>query len=73
MVCNKNGYSAESAQKALDRIVQRWNDGTIEDPCFAKRAYLCECGAYHLTKKDARYFQPTDLFATIPLTVRRSL
>lgn len=60
--------SAAEAQSTLDRLIRRWNDGTIADPCFAKRAYKCPfCGDYHLTKKDAHRFNPTDVFPTLPL------
>lgn len=65
MTCTKRSYpDAATAKRVLDRLVQRWNDGTIEDPCFAKRAYQCpDCGSYHLTKQDARRFNPTDVYA----------
>lgn len=49
----------------LDRMVERWNNGTIEDPCFAQRAYECgACGFYHLTKQPAKFFHPTDVYPT---------
>lgn len=56
--------NAEAAQRALDLLVQRWRLGTIADPCFARRGYLCpECGQYHLTKQPARRYNPTDVHA----------
>lgn len=63
--CTKNQYGRVEAQEALDRLVRRWRTGTLKDPCFARRAYVCpDCGYYHLTKQDARRFNPTDLFPT---------
>lgn len=76
--CTKRQYTASTAQITLDRLVQRWKDGTLQDPCYARRAYLCpSCGHYHLTKQDARRFNPTDVFptGTVPTkstTVRNS-
>lgn len=63
MNCTKRGYrNAEEAQRTLNRLAQRWQDGTLEDPCFARRAYICpDCGNYHLTKQAARRFNPTDV------------
>ena len=58
---------AFEAQDALALLVKRWSDGTILDPCFAKRAYKCpDCGCYHLTKQTARRFNPTDVHAVLP-------
>ncbi len=55
---------AAEAKLVLDRLVRRWRDGSIQDPCFAKRGYHCpDCGFYHLSKQDARRFQPTDVYA----------
>lgn len=57
---------ATEAVRVLNRLQVRWNDGTILDPCFAKRAYRCpDCGFYHLTKQDARSYNPTDVFPTV--------
>lgn len=67
----KRRYTRTEAVAALDLIVERWNTGTILDPCFAKRGYLCPCGAYHLSKQDPRQFQATDVFATKTLKVKR--
>jgi hypothetical protein len=59
-------FGAAEAQATLNRLVVRWRTGTIQDPCFAKRAYECpSCGAYHLTKQDPRRHNPTDVFATV--------
>lgn len=64
----KRQYSADEAVATLDRLIRRWNEGTIEDPCFAKRAYDCPfCPSYHLTKMDAHRANPTDVFPTLPL------
>jgi hypothetical protein len=53
---------ARAAKAALDRLMERWRLGTIADPCFAKRGYLCpDCDQYHLTKLDARRYNPTDV------------
>ena len=66
--CTKRGYpDAFAAQEALSRLVQRWLDGTIQDPCVAQRAYKCpDCGSYHLTKQPARRFNPTDVHVVLP-------
>lgn len=68
---NKRRYTRTEAIAALDLIVKRWNTGTILDPCFAKRGYLCPCGAYHLSKQDPRFKNPSDVFATETLKVKR--
>lgn len=62
----KHGYwDAQTAQAALDTIEQRIADGTIEDMCFARRAYICpECDDYHLSKHGAKHYNPTDVYAT---------
>lgn len=55
---------AQAAQRALDLLVERWRNGTIADPCFARRGYECpDCGQYHLTKKAAWRHNPTDVHA----------
>ena len=60
----KIGYrTADEAREALDRIQARWTDNTIEDPCFAARAYRCECGGWHLSK-DGRRRNADDVFPT---------
>ena len=59
---------ARDAQETLDRMVRRWNDGTIQDPCFAQRGYPCpDCGKYHLSKQPARHFNPRDVFPTLKI------
>jgi hypothetical protein len=51
-----------AAKRALDLLMERWTNGTIADPCFAKRGYLCpDCDQYHLTKKDAWRYNATDV------------
>ena len=69
---NKRCYSRQEAVAALDLIVERWNTGTILDPCFAKRGYQCPCGAYHLSKQDPRRFNNTDVFASKVMKVKVS-
>lgn len=53
----------ELAAKALRVLEQRRQEGTIEDWCFANRAYYCdEHDAWHLTKKQLkRRPVPTDV------------
>lgn len=56
---------AQAAQGALDTLEARIAAGTIEDMCFAKRAYICpDCNDYHLSKLGARHYNPTDVYAT---------
>jgi hypothetical protein len=58
---------AKEALITLERLIRRWMDGTLADPCFARRAYLCpDCGHYHLTKQPARRPNPTDVHVTLP-------
>jgi len=58
--------TAADAKEALDRLIRRWMDGSLADPCFAKRAYRCpDCDQYHLTKQDGRG-NPTDVHAVLP-------
>ena len=58
------------AQATLDRLVERWNNGTLNDPCFAKRAYPCpDCKYYHLTKQDPRRHNPADVFPTLKINI----
>ena len=53
----------EAAREALDRLSTRWAEGTIEFPCYVRRAFLCpDCDNWHLTKAGARHFNPTDVF-----------
>lgn len=61
--------TAVEAREALDRIQARWSDGSIEDPCFAGRAYRCECGGFHLSK-DNRKRNHDDVFPTVPMFAR---
>lgn len=66
---NKRQYgTARTAQNILDNLIRRWNTGEIQDPCFARRAYVCPfCGQYHLTKMDANRPNPSDVFPSLPL------
>jgi hypothetical protein len=67
----KVGYrSAAEAQVALDRIQDRTSSGTMEDRCFATRAYRCSCGDWHLSKDGARR-NATDIFPTRTIVTHR--
>lgn len=70
-VTGKRQYEdGPTATAVLNRMVERWNNGTIEDPCFAQRAYRCpDCGYYHLTKQPARRPNPTDVFPTLKINI----
>lgn len=67
----KRGYrTASEAVVALNRIQTRTESGSIEDRCFAVRAYACECGEWHLSK-DAKRRSASDLFPSVTIVTAR--
>lgn len=55
-MCGKRSYNSRSAAaEVLRRLQERKASGTIQDMCYAKRAYFCDsCDGWHLTKQDLR-------------------